>query len=296
MTTDQYTLRNPVDAYPRPDFQAPPQNSPGASDAMSPQPDHGEGTYRGSGRLTGRKAIVTGADSGIGRAVAIAFAREGDDVIVSYLNEEAEARDTVRLVEEAGRKGIAAPGDIAQESHCKALIERTQDELGGIDILVNNAAFQSTHARIEDFTTAELERTFRTNVYAMFWLCRAAIARMKPGSSIVNTTSIQAYQPEPLLLAYAATKAAIVNFTKGFALEAIGRGVRVNAVAPGPVWTPLIPATMPQDEVPRFGAASPMGRPAQPAELAPAYVFLASGESSYINGAILAVTGGMPLT
>jgi NAD(P)-dependent dehydrogenase (short-subunit alcohol dehydrogenase family) len=263
---------------------------------MRPRPDFGEASYRGSGRLTGRKAIVTGGDSGIGRAVALAFAREGADVLIAHLKEEeSDARETVQVVRDAGRSAVAVAGDVREETHCRALVERAVQEFGGLDILVNNAAYQMARESIADVTAEELERTFRTNIFAMFYTCQAALEHMQAGSAIINTASVQAYKPDPMLLDYAATKAAIVNFTAALAQDTIERGIRVNAVAPGPVWTPLIPATMPQEKVTSFGEESPTARAAQPAELAPAYVLLASQESSYINGETIRVTGGVPL-
>jgi NAD(P)-dependent dehydrogenase (short-subunit alcohol dehydrogenase family) len=269
---------------------------PGHEGEMRPQADHGEESYRGSGRLEGRKALITGGDSGIGRAVAIAFAREGADVVVSHLPEEQEDGDeTVRLVREAGRTGVSLPGDLAEEDYCREIVERTVQELGGIDILVNNAAYQMAHEGLEDITTEELEHTFRTNIFAMFHTCKAALEHMQPGASIINTASQQAYEPSPSLLAYAATKAAINNFSKGLSQQVNERGIRVNVVAPGPIWTPLIPATMPPEQVKSFGAQAPLGRAGQPAEVAPAYVYLASDESSYVSGETIGVTGGTPL-
>jgi NAD(P)-dependent dehydrogenase (short-subunit alcohol dehydrogenase family) len=241
--------------------------------------------------------VITGGDSGIGRAVALAFAREGADVVISYLDEEEEdAQETARVVRDSGRNVVTFPGDIRDKGYCRALIERAVEELGGIDILVNNAAFQMARDGIADIPDEELERTFATNILAMFHTCKAALEHMEAGSAIINTASIQAYQPDPSLLAYAATKAAIVNFSKGLAQEVIEKGIRVNVVAPGPVWTPLIPATMPDEKVEDFGGSeSPIGRAAQPVELAPAYVFLASQESSYVAGEVIGVTGGAPL-
>jgi len=262
---------------------------------MRNKPDHGESSYKGFNRLQGRKALITGADSGIGRAVALAFAREGADVLISYLNEDEDARETERLVKEAGRRAVLAPGDIQDVSHCEQLVDRAFDELGGLDILINNAAFQMTHESIEEFTPEEWDRTFKTNIYAMFYLSRAALPRMKEGSAIVNTASVQAYQPSPTLLAYSSTKGAIVTFTKSLSALAIKDGIRVNAVAPGPVWTPLIASTMPEKSVKEFGKKVPMERPAQPAELAPMYVFLVSDESRYITGGIFDLTGGKML-
>ncbi|MGI4787786.1 MAG: SDR family oxidoreductase [Janthinobacterium lividum] len=262
---------------------------------MTHKPDYGENSYVGTGRLEGRAAIVTGSDSGIGRAVALAFAREGADVLISYLSEDADAQETARLVTEAGRKAVLMPGDITEESHCRALVQRAQQEFGHLDLLVNNAAFQMTHEKITDIPSDEWDHTFRTNIYAMFYLCKAALPVMRPGGAIINTASIEAYQPDANLLAYATTKGAIVNFTKGLAKEAIESGIRVNAVAPGPVWTPLIPSTLPPEQVESFGQDTLLKRPAQPSELAPVYVLLASQEASYITGMIYGVTGGDPI-
>ncbi|MET0234382.1 MAG: SDR family oxidoreductase [Kibdelosporangium sp.] len=265
---------------------------------MEPRPDHGEESYRGSDRLVGRKTVITGGDSGIGRAVALAFAREGADVLLSYLEqEEADARQTAELVREAGRQAVLVPGDLQDEAHCEHVIERAVAEFGRIDVLVNNAAYQmSQEEGLLEITTEQFDRVLKTNLYAMFWLCKAAVAHMPPGAAIINTSSIQAFQPSPNLLDYAVSKAGIVNFTKGLAENLISKGIRVNSVAPGPVWTPLIPATMPADKVDSFGAQTPMGRAAQPAELAPAYVYFASQESSYVTGEVLGVTGGKVLT
>ena len=260
---------------------------------MSVPADHGEHSYGGLGRLKGRTALITGADSGIGKAVAIAFAREGANVALSYLSEEEEdAAETAQWVEEAGCKALKLPGNIREEQHCKSLIERTVKELGRLDILVNNAAYQATHNSIEDFTTEEFDRSFKTNVYAMFWLCRAALPVMQPGSTIINTTSIQAFVPSANLLSYSPTKAAIANFTKGLSQTAMKRGIRVNAVAPGPVWTPLIPSTMPAEKVQTFGKDTQFERAAQPVEIAPLFVFLASNEARFVTGEIYGVTGG----
>ena len=268
---------------------------PGRESAMSPRPDHGEESYRGSGRLTGKVALVTGGDSGLGRAVALAFAREGADVAISYLDEHDDARGAARSVEEAGRRALTISGDVGSEAHCRSLVDRTIRELGRIDVLVNNAAFQREHEDIADFTADEIDRTFRTNVYAMFWLCQAALPHLPRGGAIINVASIQAYEPSPTLLAYATTKGAIVTFSKALSKQAIERGVRVNVVAPGPVWTPLIPSTMPDETLESFGEDTPIGRAAQPAELAPAFVFLASDDSRYITGEVIGVTGGKPL-
>jgi NAD(P)-dependent dehydrogenase (short-subunit alcohol dehydrogenase family) len=296
MADTQTTTQDPTTQHPQPEQPEQQLEHPGREREMDPQPDYGEQSYRGSGRLEGRRALVTGGDSGIGRAVALAFAREGADVVISHLPEEAEdGEQTVRLVRDAGRTGLALPGDLADARYCREIVERTVSELGGIDILVNNAAFQMAHEGLDDLPEAEIEHTFATNVIAMFHTCKAALGHMQPGSAIVNTASEQAYQPSPSLLAYAATKAAIVNFSKGLAQSVIERGIRVNVVAPGPVWTPLIPATMPPDEVKQFGAQAPIGRAAQPVEIAPAYVFLASQEASYIAGETIGVTGGTPL-
>ncbi|TDC41169.1 SDR family oxidoreductase [Micromonospora sp. KC213] len=298
MNQDQYATQDPTTQYGQQEGQpAQQQSAPGSTREMGPKPDHGEESYRGSGRLEGRRALITGGDSGIGRAVAIAFAREGADVVISYLGEEedADARETVRLIEQASRRGVAVRTDITDEGNCRDLVARTVADLGGIDILVNNAAYQmSQDEGIAGITTAQFDRVLKTNLYAMFWLCREAIPQMKDGSTIINTTSIQAFDPSPQLLDYATTKAGIANFTKALAAQLAAQGIRVNAVAPGPVWTPLIPATMPEEKVKQFGTDTPLGRPAQPAELAPAYVFFASQESSYVTGEILGVTGGRP--
>jgi hypothetical protein len=293
MPDDQYEKTDPTEQHHGGDFPAEGIAHPGRTDDMGMQPDHGEQSYRGADRLSGRRAIITGGDSGIGRAVAIAFAREGADVVLSYLEaEQADAEETARWVREAGRKAVLAPGDLQDEAYCEQLVQQAVAELGGLDVLVNNAAYQMALEGLESLTTEQLERTFRTNVYAMFWLCKAAVPHMQPGSAIINTSSVQAYQPSPELLDYAATKAAIVNFTKNLAQELAERGIRVNTVAPGPIWTPLIPATMPEEKVETFGQQTPLGRAGQPAELAPAFVFLASQESSYITGERLGVAGG----
>ena len=291
----QSTQSDPKQAGAKPPYPAQPQEAPGTEAELAPGADHGEQSYRGSGKLAGKVALITGGDSGIGRAVALAYAREGADVAVSYLNEDADAAETRRLVEEAGRRAITLAGDIGDEAHCTALVRRTVEELGRIDVLVNNAAFQMSRDSIQEISTEEFDRTFRTNVYAMFWLCKAALPHMQPGASIINTTSIQSSQPTGQLLPYAATKAAIANFTMGLAQEAAERGVRVNAVAPGPVWTPLIPSTMPEEKVRTFGQDTLLKRAAQPKEMAPIYVLLASDEGSYITGMIYGATGGKPL-
>jgi NAD(P)-dependent dehydrogenase (short-subunit alcohol dehydrogenase family) len=298
MTDDQHTQQDPTTQYPQPQYpeQTQMDQHPGLEQEMGPKPDYGYETYRGSGRLQGKKAVITGGDSGIGRAVALAFAREGADVLISYLEEEeADATETASVVEDAGMKCVKVPGDIVEEAQCQAIIQKAVDEFGGIDVLVNNAAHQMTVNGIADISTELLDRTFKTNIYAMFWLVKAALPHMPRGGSIINTCSIQAYQPSPPLLPYSATKGAIITFTKGLAQEVVQYGLRANSVAPGPVWTPIIPASMPADTVSQFGGTSPMGRPAQPAELAPAFVFLASQEASYVNGETLGVTGGQPL-
>ncbi len=291
-TTSTRQLVDPRDAYPRPPFPAQEQVLPGRDARLDPTPDHGESSYVGNGRLAGLATLVTGADSGIGRAVALAFAREGADVVVSYLSETDDARDTVRLVEAEGRRVIPMAGDLGDETQCRAVVERTRSELGRIDVLVNNAAFQVRRETIEEVPTEEWQRTLATNLSGMFWLCREAVPLMRPGASIINTASIQATHPSANLLAYATTKGGIVTFSKALSKQLIQRGIRVNVVAPGPVWTPLVVATTPAEGNARFGADAPIGRPAQPAELAPAYVFLASPEASYITGETIAVTGG----
>lgn len=282
--------------YPKPPFAAQPQDrQPGLTQPMDPQPDHGETSYKGSGRLSGKVALITGADSGIGRAVAIAFAREGADVAIGYLNEDDDARETARWIEEAGRKALLLPGDITDRTHCKTLVKSTVDTFGRIDILVNNAAFQKSYDSLSDISDDEWDKTFSTNIGAMFRITKAAVPHMKPGSAIINTTSVNADTPSPNMIAYATTKGAIQNFTGGLAQLLADKGIRANGVAPGPIWTPLIPSTMPSEKVTSFGSQVPMKRPGQPAELAPAYVMLASDEASYISGATIAVTGGKPI-
>ena len=283
---------DPRTAYPRPKQPNQRQDMPGETTAMTPKPDHGEESYKGCGKLTGRAAIVTGGDSGIGRAVAIAFAREGADVLIAYYDEDDDARETARWVEEAGRKAVLMPGDLKEEAHCEAVIKKAMDAFGQLDILVNNAAHQATFETIEDISAEEWDVTFRTNIYSMFYLSKAALRHMRPGGAIVNTTSINATDPSPALLAYATTKGAIANFTGGLSQLVADKGIRVNAVAPGPVWTPLIPSTMPQEKVESFGSSTPLGRAGQPAELAPAYVYLASDDGTYVTGEVIAVTGG----
>ena len=299
--SDQYTQQDPKQEFAQPDTEGkkiPAVGDPGSTtDQMDAQPDHGEENYRGSGRLTGKKALITGGDSGIGRAVAIAFAREGADVAFVYLpNEDEDARETSKWVEQAGRKAVPIPADIRDEQTCQQLVDQTVQELGGLDVLVNNAAYQMAQpGGLEDITTEQFDRVLKTNLYGMFWITKAALKHMGEGGSIINTSSIQAYQPSPELLDYAMTKGAIVNFSKGLGQALAERGIRVNTVAPGPIWTPLIPATMPSEKVEKFGSDVPLGRAGQPAELAPAYVFFASQESSYVTSQVLGVTGGSPL-
>jgi NAD(P)-dependent dehydrogenase (short-subunit alcohol dehydrogenase family) len=271
------------------------QAPPGLTRPMEPTPDHGEQSYVGHGRLSGKKAIVTGGDSGIGRAVAIAFGREGADVLIAYLEEDEDAAETARWVEEAGRQATIVPGDLADAEHCRHVVETAARALGRIDVLVNNAALQRTYTSLEEIPDEEWERHFETNVTAMFRLCKAAVGHMRPGASIINTASVNADQPKPSLLPYATTKGAIANFSAGLAQLLADRGIRVNSVLPGPVWTPLIPSTMPPDQVAEFGKHVPLGRPAQPAELAPIYVLLASDEASYMSGGAYPVTGGNPI-
>ncbi|MFZ3566492.1 SDR family oxidoreductase [Streptomyces sp. BH097] len=289
------TPKDPTTKHPRPDFVQQDQEPPGWSGPMDPPPDHGEESYRGSGLLRDRAAVVTGGDSGIGRAVAVAYAREGADVLFTYLPEEAEdAQETLRLVEKSGRRGLAVPCDIREEEQCRRLVERAVAEFGRIDVLVNNAAYQMSQPEgIAEISTEQFDRVVRTNLYGMFWLCKMAVPHIPSGGSIINTTSVQAYKPSPHLLDYAMTKGAIVTFTQGLAQMLVENGIRVNAVAPGPVWTPLIPATLPDTK--EFGKQAPMGRPAQPAEMAPAYVFLASEHASFITAEIMNATGGTPL-
>ena len=290
-------MSDPRTSHPRPEYaQQKPIDPPGLNAEMNPAVDCGETSYVGHGLLTGRIALITGADSGIGRAVAIAFAREGADIVISYLNEDDDAEKTAQWVRKAGRQALTIAGDISDEAHCHELIERARAEFGRVDILVNNAAFQRTHTNgIAGISSEEWDYTFRTNIYAMFHLSKAALAQMQPGGAIVNTTSIQSYQPDAELLAYATTKGAITNFTKALAQDAAKKGVRVNAVAPGPIWTPLIPSTMPEEHFKTFGSNTPLGRAGQPAELAPIYVLLASSLGSYITGQIYGVTGGEPV-
>ena len=281
---------------PAPPFDQQPQiKPPGLIREMNPRPDHGEESYRGTGRLKDKKAIITGADSGIGRAVAIAFAREGADVLISYLSEHEDAQDTARLVEAAGRKAVLVAGDISDPAHCRAIVDKAAQEFGRIDVLVNNAAHQASFHSLEEITDEEWDYTFRTNIFAMFYLSKAAAPHMGEGAAIINTTSINADDPSPQLLPYATSKGAIQNFTAGLAQLLAEKKIRVNCVAPGPIWTPLIPSTMPPEKVKNFGKQAPMQRPGQPKELAPVYVMLAADEASYVSGATVAVTGGRPL-
>ncbi|GFG65233.1 oxidoreductase [Mycobacterium kubicae] len=271
------------------------QNVPGVQAQMDPVPDCGEESYTGSGKLTGKTAIITGGDSGIGRAVAIAYAREGADVLIAYLNEDEDARDVARYVEEAGRKCVLVGGDLSDPQHCRAVVDRAVSEFGKIDVLVNNAAFQMTHESLDEIPDEEWEHTFKLNVGAYFYLAKAALPHMAPGSSIIGSSSVNSDSPSPTLAPYAATKAAIANFSASLAQLLGPKGIRVNSVAPGPIWTPLIPATMPTEKVKNFGDDTPLGRAGQPVELAPVYVLLASDEGSYISGARIAVTGGRPI-
>jgi NAD(P)-dependent dehydrogenase (short-subunit alcohol dehydrogenase family) len=294
--------QDPTSQHEHPDTEgeqlAPPGSDVSVTPEMGDEPDHGEDSYEGTGKLTDQVAVITGGDSGIGRAVALAFAREGADVVIAYLEgEDEDAQESRRLVEDAGRKAVLVPGDLTSEKACQELVDQTVSSFGRIDLLVNNAAFQMAQpGGIADITTEQFDRVLKTNLYAMFWLCKMSLPHMSKGASIINTASVQASSPSPELLDYATTKAGIVNFTRGLAMMVAEQGIRVNAVAPGPIWTPLIPATMPEEKVGSFGQDTPLGRAGQPAELAPAYVFLASPESSYITGEVIAVTGGMPVT
>jgi NAD(P)-dependent dehydrogenase (short-subunit alcohol dehydrogenase family) len=283
----------PID-YPKPPYPSQQQPRPGFTAKMEPRPDHGEDTYKGSGRLKGMKAIITGGDSGIGRAVAIAYAREGADVLIAYLSESDDAKEVKDLIEKEGRKAVLVSGDLKNSDHCRAVIQKAVDEFGGIDILVNNAAHQATFKDVGDISDEEWESTFKVNIHAMFYLVKAAVPHMKPGSAIVNTASVNSDMPNPTLLAYATTKGAIQNFTGGLAQMLAEKGIRVNAVAPGPIWTPLIPSTMPEEAIKNFGKQVPLKRAGQPAELATAYVMLADPSSSYTSGTTVAVTGGKP--
>ena len=298
MADNQHHMQDPTSQYPTMDIPEQTQPEPGLDAELKPQADHGQATYKGSGRLAGRKALITGGDSGIGRAVAIAFAREGADVIITHLpSEQIDADETITLADCPEQKLISIAGDLSDENFCSSLIDRAKDELGGLDILVNNAAKQIHVETLEDLSAEQLRQTFTVNVFATFLLTKAALKYLPKGAAIINTTSIQAYQPSSGLLDYAATKAAIANFTKGLAEQLASKGIRVNAVAPGPIWTPLQPSYgQPQDKLTQFGQDTPLGRAGQPAELAPTYVFLASQESSYITGEIIGVTGGRPIS
>jgi len=288
-------MQNPVEQFEQPPYEEQRQQPvPGTEGQMVPKADHGETSYKGTGKLIGRKAVITGGDSGIGRAVAIAFAREGADVLISYLNEHEDATKTAKYVKEAGRKVVLIAGDISNEEHCKEIINHAVKELGGIDILVNNAAYQMSHESLQELSSEELDKTFKTNIYAMFYLCKAAEPHMKPGSTVINTASVNAYKPSPQLLAYAATKGAIQNFTASLGQLWAEKGIRVNCVAPGPIWTPLIPSTMPPEKVKSFGENVPLKRAGQPVELSAMYVLLASQDSSYMTGSTVQVTGGTP--
>ncbi|WP_183494530.1 SDR family oxidoreductase [Neolewinella aquimaris] len=292
--TDRYKKQNPLTQYPQPPFPRQPQNRPGSVNKMEPEPDHGEKSYVGFGRLKDRKALVTGGDSGIGRAAAIAFAREGADVAINYLpSEEQNAQEVIKLIEAEGRKGIAIPGDIIEESFCNELVEKAVAELGGLDILVNNAGRQTAQKTIDELTTEQFDNTFKVNVYAPFWISKAALKHMSAGASIINTASVQSFDPSPNLLDYAQTKACNVAFTKALAQQVAEQGIRVNAVAPGPIWTPLQSSGgQPQDKIEKFGSTTALKRPGQPVELAAIYVLLASQEASYITGEVMGVTGG----
>jgi NAD(P)-dependent dehydrogenase (short-subunit alcohol dehydrogenase family) len=285
---------NPVEKYSQPENPQMQDQVPGSEHKLKPKADHGEDSYKGSGKLAGKTAIITGGDSGIGRAVAIAFAREGADIVISYLNEHTDAQETAKWIEKAGRKAVLLPGDIQESEHCRNIINQALNSFGKIDVLVNNAAFQMAHQSLQEISDQEWDQTFRTNIYAMFYLCKAAEPHLKPGSSVINTTSINAYNPKPILVGYASTKGAIQNFTAGLAQLWGEKGIRVNCVAPGPIWTPLIPSTMPVEQVKSFGTDAPLKRAGQPAELASSYVLLASDDGSYITGATIAVTGGYP--
>jgi NAD(P)-dependent dehydrogenase (short-subunit alcohol dehydrogenase family) len=298
MGTDQFVQQDPTEQHAKPGSGNVTVPYPGRTDEMDVRPDHGEHSYRGLGRLTGKRTLITGGDSGIGRAVAIAFAREGADVLITHLEgEKADAEETLHWVTDAGRRGVAVATDLREQRNCEELVERAVREFGQIDVLVSNAAYQmSQDGGLFDITPEQFDRVMKTNVYALFWLCKAAVPHMPPGASIITSSSVQAFQPSPHLLDYATSKAAIVNFTKALGANLVDKGIRVNSVAPGPVWTPLIPATMSEEKLESFGAQAPLGRAAQPAELAPFYVFLASQESSYMTSEVLGVTGGSPIT
>ncbi|MEH2460644.1 SDR family oxidoreductase [Nostoc sp.] len=295
MTNDRLEMQDPRLQYPGPPFPRQPQPAPGLAQQMNPQPDHGEESYTGCGKLANRKALITGGDSGIGRAVAIAFAREGADVAISYLpSEESDTREVIKLIEQAGRKAVALPGDITDENFCRKLVADAVESLGGLDILVNNAGAQSTSPSIGDITTEQFDKVLKTNLYALFWITQSAVPHLKPGAAIINTASIQAYEPSEGLIDYALTKAGIVTFSKALSKQLIEKGVRVNVVAPGPFWTPLQPSGgQTQEKIEKFGSTVPIGRPGQPVEIAPVYVLLASQEASYITGEVYGITGGV---
>jgi len=302
MTEQTPETTDPQAQHQQPETEGEQLPAPGSRGSVTPrmgeEPDHGESSYRGTGKLQDRVAVVTGGDSGIGRAVALAFAREGADVVVAHLpGEDEDGRRTAELVRDAGRRCVVVPVDLTTEEACQALLDQVVDEFGHIDVLVNNAAYQMAQpGGIADITSEQFDRVLKTNLYALFWLCKKALPHIPRGGSIINTSSVQASSPSPALLDYATTKAGIVNFTRGLATTAAESGIRVNSVAPGPIWTPLIPATMPEEQVESFGEQTPLGRAGQPAEVAPAYVFLASAESSYVTGEVIAVTGGQPVT
>ncbi len=295
MTDNRLKMQDPRYQYPEPPFRRQPQPAPGLAQKMVPRPDHGEESYTGCGKLTNRKALVTGGDSGIGRAVAIAFAREGADVAISYLpSEEPDAREVIELIEQAGHKAIALPGDITDEQFCRKLVADAVAMLGGLDILVNNAGAQGTHPSLSDITSEQFDKVLKTNLYALFWITQAAVPHLEAGAAIINTASVQAYEPSQGIIDYALTKAGIVAFSKALSKQMIEKGVRVNAVAPGPFWTPLQPSGgQTQEKIEKFGSTVPMSRPGQPVEIAPVYVLLASQEASYITGEVYGVTGGV---
>lgn len=293
MSDSRMKMQDPRKQYPQPPFKPQHQSQPGLAKDMDPKPDNGETSYRGTGRMEGRKALVTGADSGIGRAVAIAFAREGADVAIGYLpSEEADAKEVIKLIEGSGGKAYAIPGDISDETFCRTMVATAEKQMGGLDVLVNNAGTMTSHPEIGDITSAEFDRLMKTNVYSLLWITQAAMPLMKPGSSIINTASVQAYEPSNGIIDYAMTKAAIVAFTKGATKQMMEKGIRINAVAPGPFWTPIQPTGQPADKVATLGKEVPFGRPGQPVEIAPVYVLLASQEGSYITGEVYGVTGG----
>ncbi|MEH2066689.1 MAG: SDR family oxidoreductase [Nostoc sp.] len=295
MTDDRLKMQDPRQQYPGPPFPRQPQPVPGLAQQMNPQPDHGEQSYTGCGKLANRKALITGGDSGIGRAIAIAFAREGADVAISYLSsEESDAAEVIKLIEQAGRKAVALPGDITDENFCRKLVADAVESLGGLDILINNAAAQSTRPSFSDITSEEFDKVLKTNLYALFWITQSALPYLKPGAAIINTASVQAYEPSENLIDYALTKAGIVAFSKALSKQMIEKGVRVNTVAPGPFWTPLQPSGgQSQEKIEKFGSTVPLGRPGQPVEIAPVYVLLASQEASYITGEVYGITGGV---